>query len=69
MEEDVALPPIAISQRVEKLLSRLTATYDESYGTGSMSCAIYDTAWVSMIAKPQQSEHQRRRLHSLPIPG
>ncbi|RYP67896.1 hypothetical protein DL771_007004 [Monosporascus sp. 5C6A] len=26
--------------------------YDDEYGFGSMSCAIYDTAWVSLITRP-----------------
>lgn len=34
---------------VQALLQQATEGYDERYGYGSMSVAIYDTAWVSLI--------------------
>lgn len=33
------------------LLDRMVADYSNNDGIGSMSCSIYDTAWVSIIAK------------------
>lgn len=30
--------------------------YDESYDAGFMSCAIYDTPWISMIVKKLAGE-------------
>ncbi|KAK1595401.1 ent-kaurene synthase [Colletotrichum navitas] len=34
------------------LLKDALKSFDEFYGAGAMSCAIYDTAWVSMVTKP-----------------
>ncbi|RYP04763.1 hypothetical protein DL764_004246 [Monosporascus ibericus] len=36
------------------LLQQAIEGYDEKYGFGSMSAAIYDTAWVSLVAKSDQ---------------
>lgn len=33
------------------LIQRAWAGYDENWGAGFMSCAGYDTAWVSMVTK------------------
>ncbi|POS72958.1 ent-kaurene synthase [Diaporthe helianthi] len=33
------------------LLQRATDGFDDEYGSGSMGCAVYDTAWVSLVAK------------------
>lgn len=33
------------------LIRRLIDGHDPKYGVGSMTCSIYDTAWVSMVAK------------------
>ncbi|KHN93735.1 terpene synthase family protein [Metarhizium album ARSEF 1941] len=38
------------------LIQRAWAGYDETWGTGSMSCAVYDTAWISMVAKERAGE-------------
>ncbi|KAI0395381.1 Copalyl diphosphate synthase [Xylariaceae sp. FL0594] len=40
-----------LAARARALLRRATQRYDEKYGCGMMSCAPYDTAWVSMITK------------------
>lgn len=32
--------------------------YDSKYAHGSMSCAVYDTAWVSLVAKPVNDARQ-----------
>jgi hypothetical protein len=34
------------------LIQDVTARYDDHYGFGSMSGAVYDTAWVSLVTKP-----------------
>ena len=39
------------SQRASILVRQLIHGHDPKYGVGSMTCSIYDTAWVSMIAK------------------
>jgi hypothetical protein len=33
------------------LVQRALGNYDERYGFGTMSCAAYDTAWVSLVTK------------------
>ncbi len=38
-------------ERINKLLGRLLDTYDPSYGLGSMTCSVYDTAWVACVSK------------------
>ena len=38
-------------ERIDKLLGRLLDTYDPSYGLGSMTCSVYDTAWVACVSK------------------
>ncbi|KAF3067424.1 Copalyl diphosphate synthase [Daldinia childiae] len=38
------------------LVQRAWMSCDESYGAGCMSCAIYDTAWISMIVKEVSGE-------------
>lgn len=38
------------------LIRQLIDEHDPKYGTGSMTCSIYDTAWVSMIAKPANGQ-------------
>ena len=42
---------IGSQQRISRLLDGLLATYDPSYGLGSMSCTIYDTAWIACISR------------------
>jgi len=39
------------STRASILIRKLVDEHDPKYGSGSMTCSIYDTAWVSMIAK------------------
>jgi hypothetical protein len=46
---DSATSPL--SARATTLLHTTVQDYNEEYGCGSMSCAVYDTAWVSMVAK------------------
>ena len=36
---------------IRKLLTGLLDHYDSSYGFGSMSCSVYDTAWVACVSK------------------
>ena len=40
-----------LDDRAKALIDKLTNENDELHGRGSMSCAIYDTAWVSMVTK------------------
>ena len=39
------------ASRASSLVRRLVEQHDSSYGVSSMTCSIYDTAWVAMIAK------------------
>jgi hypothetical protein len=41
----------SLMQRAHALINRLHNGYNEKYGFGSMSCAVYDSAWVSQIPK------------------
>ncbi|KAL8820701.1 MAG: hypothetical protein Q9223_001124 [Gallowayella weberi] len=41
----------ALNAKAAQLLQELVGKYDEKYGLGSMSCTIYDTAWLAMITK------------------
>ena len=38
-------------QHISRLLERLLGAYDTCYGLGSMTCTIYDTAWIASISK------------------
>ncbi|KAK5116144.1 hypothetical protein LTR62_008470 [Meristemomyces frigidus] len=40
-----------LDQRAIALLDRLTSDLDRKHGSGCMSVAVYDTAWVSLITK------------------
>lgn len=40
------------------LLKQAWAGHDEQYGAGFMSCAVYDTAWVSLVVKEVDGEKQ-----------
>lgn len=37
--------------RAHMLVRQLVDEHDPQYGVGSMTCSVYDTAWVSMISK------------------
>ena len=41
----------SLEQRAQSLINRLHNGYNQKYGFGSMSCAIYDSAWVAQISK------------------
>ncbi len=42
---------VEYSTRAGMLVRQLLNKQDPKYGVGSMTCSIYDTAWVSMVAK------------------
>ena len=37
--------------RASMLVRQLIDEHDPNFGVGSMTCSVYDTAWVSMVAK------------------
>ena len=37
--------------RASTLVGQLVNGHDPSYGVGSMTCSVYDTAWVAMVFK------------------
>ena len=45
-------------ERISKLLGGLLDNYDPRYGLGSMTCSIYDTAWVASISKTISNRSQ-----------
>lgn len=47
-----------LEDRAQALINKLTSENDDLYGRGSMSCAVYDTAWVSMVTKFDGSSNQ-----------
>lgn len=40
-----------------RLVNGLVSAHQAEYGFGSMTCAVYDTAWLSMVAKPAGSKN------------
>ncbi|KAL8832626.1 MAG: hypothetical protein Q9191_000142 [Dirinaria sp. TL-2023a] len=40
-----------MAEDATRLLSTLLSEYKRGYGVGSMSCSIYDTAWISCVSK------------------
>ncbi|CAI6236867.1 unnamed protein product [Periconia digitata] len=42
---------LSLADEARALLQRTLSDYDEHYGLGAMSCAAYDTAWVSLVTK------------------
>lgn len=46
----------SLDYRAQVLMDKLTGGIDDYYGTGFMSSAIYDTAWVSLISKSVGTE-------------
>lgn len=54
---DVA-PLAELASKARDLIRRASANFDEQYRCGSMSCTIYDTAWVSMVTKNNECEKQ-----------
>ena len=42
-------------EQARALLTHLTTESDQQYGFGSMSCALYDSAWVSRIQKQEEN--------------
>lgn len=45
----------SLRDRAQSLLHDIVGHYDSKYGFGAMSCAVYDTAWVSLVKKPVPS--------------
>lgn len=44
-----------MASEIDALLRRLVQEFEHGYGLGSMSCSIYDTAWVACIFKPSSN--------------
>lgn len=47
-----------INHKARELLKQTLWGYDDYYGFGHMSCAVYDTAWVSLITKEVDGKEQ-----------
>ena len=50
--------PELLVNDARSLLKGALKNYDDHYGFGAMSCAAYDTAWVSLVAKPVHGVEQ-----------
>ncbi len=37
--------------KAAQLIRGMTDGYNQTYGLGTMTCAVYDTAWVAMVSK------------------
>lgn len=44
-------PSSGLADEAVLLIDQLANQNDDTYGLGTMTCAIYDTAWVAMVAK------------------
>lgn len=44
-------PPSTLADEAANLVHQLAHHDDNTYGLGTMTCAVYDTAWVAMVAK------------------
>lgn len=49
---------IELCDQVKSLLQDAMDGYDDTFGFGSMSCAVYDTAWVSLVARTIDGKRQ-----------
>ena len=47
-----------LNAQAVSLIRRALDGFDDRYGFGSMSCALYDTAWVSLVTKAVDGEEQ-----------
>ncbi|KAM7190979.1 ent-kaurene synthase [Naviculisporaceae sp. PSN 640] len=57
------LPSIEdLDASAKSLLQNAVENYHPTFGTGSMSCSIYDTAWVSLLTKTGDDGQSRQWL-------
>lgn len=50
-------PTLELAQQAHALIDQLVYGHDPVYGFGSMSCTIYDSAWVSMVSERPSNQH------------
>jgi hypothetical protein len=50
--------PGRLDLSARSLIEWAASEYDETYGFGSMSSAVYDTAWISLVAKDTANGRQ-----------
>ena len=48
-----------MSNEAASLLGTLAQEFEQGYGLGSMSCSVYDTAWISCVAKLSSAGHRQ----------
>ncbi|KAK8036506.1 hypothetical protein PG991_001643 [Apiospora marii] len=58
MSQDFVVQNDRLNADAVALIQQAWGTYSEAWGSGSMSCAIYDTAWVSMVTKEIDGQKQ-----------
>ena len=46
------------SARASTLIGQLINGHDPNYGVGSLTCSVYDTAWVAMVIKNVDGQRQ-----------
>ena len=56
----------SLHDRARSLIRDIVGNYDSKYGFGAMSCAVYDTAWVSLVTKPVPSTAQPTKEYLFP---
>jgi hypothetical protein len=47
-----------LDELASQLLIRMAEAYHPAYGMGSMTCTVYDTAWVAMVTKTMDGDTQ-----------
>jgi hypothetical protein len=50
----------SLVRRAQSLISKLKEGHSDEYGFGSMTCTVYDTAWVAQVSKPDRTGHGRK---------
>ncbi|KAI1459354.1 terpene synthase family protein [Annulohypoxylon moriforme] len=55
---DCGQAKVKLDDLAKSLIKQTILGYDDKYGFGSMSCAIYDTAWVSLVTKVVNGRRQ-----------
>ncbi len=49
----------SLGDGASRLLQQMIDKFDPYYGLGSMTCSVYDTAWVAMVSFDVNGHRQR----------
>ena len=50
-DPSLGLQEVDLDKRAQDLLMEFGVSFHREYGTGSMSCTMYDTAWVALVQR------------------